>query len=261
MSHGAPTVLLEKNGFPSALKSFADSIPRPVAVVVLSAHWLTRGTGEITSTPVNKTMHDFGGGFPRELHEMTYSAPGEPGLAGDLLAALGSAGIKAALNVSRGLDHGAWIPLKIMYPDENIPVVQISMPYPAAPDRIFNMGNALAQFREGGVMLIGSGNMTHNLSELEWGNEKAEPSKEVLEFDATVVRAVESGNFGKLFDYGKSLPNMARMHPTDEHFLPLFFTLGCGAKGDVMRTIYDGVQYGTLSMRCFYLSAADDAPV
>ena len=254
LSHGAPSVILDKGGFFGALGSFARNIPRPSAVAVLSAHWLTRGAAEISSVEKNDVIHDFGG-FPRELYETTYPAPGHPELAGALLSALEKGGIKASLNQSRGLDHGAWVPLKIMYPEADVPVVEISIPFAAAPELIFKMGKLLGPFREGGVMLIGSGGMTHNLSALAWGNKDARPSRDVLEFEAEVMRGVESGDNAVLFDYEKTLRNAAAMHPTNEHFLPLFFTMGGRTSADSLRTIYDGVEYGALSMRSFALSA------
>lgn len=250
LSHGAPTAVLTKDGFSESLESFPLSFKRPNAIAVVSAHWLTRETIEISSSETNETIHDFGG-FPRELYEMTYPAPGAPEIAGKMAEALNGAGLKTKLNPRRGLDHGAWIPLKIMYPNADVPVFQISLPYPSAAEPVYKMGKTLASFREQGVMLVGSGSMTHNLSTLKWGDENAKPERDAVDFDSDVMARVASGDIAWTEHYDKLLKNFHAMHPTDEHFLPIFFAMGCRRDGDELKNIYDGIHYGTMSLRCF----------
>ncbi len=250
VSHGAPTVALEEDGYHRSLREFAKKTGIPRAVVVLSSHWLTDGAFEVTAVPVNPTIHDFSG-FPKELYDIEYAAPGDQALAreiGDLLAAKKR---KVLLNHARGLDHGAWVPLMIMYPDHRVPVVQISLPLPATPELLFAAGEALKPLRARGVLMLGSGSMTHNLALLSWRRKEGPPFPEAAAFDRWVAEKVKNRDAAELFEFHSLAPNASHMHPTDEHFLPLFFTLGCAGDEDRLETLYDGFHYGGLAMRSF----------
>lgn len=255
VSHGAPSTVLDRDSYYDALAAFAKKNP-PSAIMVLSAHWLTGAAVEITAIAGNNgTIHDFSG-FPEELYRMTYPAPGSEPLARTAADLLAAKKIPVALNHARGLDHGAWVPLMIMYPEPNVPVVQVSIPRPSTPEMLFAMGEALRPLRARGVLLIGSGGMTHNLSLLAWGTKDAEPLKEAAAFDAWVAAKVQNRDAAELFEYLPLAPHAAAMHPTPEHFLPLFFTLGCARGDDRLETVYGGFHHAALSMRSFAFTAA-----
>ncbi|MBI5178570.1 MAG: dioxygenase [Nitrospinae bacterium] len=250
ISHGAPTVLLEKDGFHEGLKRFAAGIPKPAAIVVLSAHLPASGRIGITSCAANHVIYDFGG-FAKELFAMEYSAPGYPALAERIAGILSNAGVDAALDEKRGLDHGAWVPLKILYPSADVPVVQVSMPYPAKPETVMEMGKALALLRGENILLIGSGSMTHNLGALNWRGKNAPPEPAYASFEQWVMEKVAARDVDALSRFMADAPNAPLAHPEADHFLPLFFALGCANENDSLEIIFRGWQYGTLSMTTF----------
>ncbi len=255
ISHGAPTAAWERDPYFDSLTAFGKKRP-PSAVIVVSAHWLTGGTVEVTAIAGNNaTIHDFSG-FPDELYRMTYPAPGSESLARAAAELLAEKKIPVALNHVRGLDHGAWVPLTIMYPERNVPVVQVSMPWPSTPETLFTMGEAMRPLRARGVLLAASGGMTHNLSLLAWEAKEAAPLKEAAAFDAWVAAKVKNRDTAELFEYLPLAPHAAAMHPTAEHFMPLFFTLGCARDDDRLETVFEGFRYAALSMRSFAFTAA-----
>jgi len=256
ISHGAPSELLEKNGFHAALQKFARSFSKPSAIVVVSAHWLTKGPIGVTHSAINSTIHDFSG-FPRELYEIDYPAPGNPRLAARVIDLLTSAGLKAVADAKRGLDHGAWVPLKIMYSEADIPVIQVSLPFPEKGESVFNMGKALAPLRSENILLIGSGSMTHNLRDLDWGGKSSGAAKPYAEFDEWVMERISSGAMAELFSYETAAPNLELAHPMTDHFLPIFFAAGCRVDGDALETLFREFQYKTLSMTSFAFRAPD----
>lgn len=255
VSHGAPTAVLERNGFYASLAAFGKK-HRPSAIITVSAHWLTEGATEVTAIAGNNTaIHDFSG-FPDELYRMEYPAPGNVPLARTVAGLLAAKKMNVALNHARGLDHGAWTPLAVMYPEHNVPVVQVSIPWPSTPEVLFTMGEALGRLRAGGALLIGSGGMTHNLSMLARGTKDAAPLKEAAEFDAWAAAKVQDRDAAELFEYLSLAPHAAAMHPTAEHFLPLFFTLGCARDDDRLETVFEGFHHAALSMRSFAFTSA-----
>lgn len=255
VSHGAPAVLLERDGFTASLAAFGKKC-RPSAIVIVSAHWLTEGAVEVTAVAGNNSIiHDFSG-FPKALYGMEYPAPGSGRLARAAAELLTAKMANVALNHARGLDHGVWAPLTIMYPEANTPVVQISIPWPATPDMLYTMGEALRPLRARGVLLIGSGGMTHNLS-LPVSAKEAPPLKEAMAFDAWVAAKVRDRDAAELFEYLSLAPHAAAMHPTADHFLPFFFTLGCAHGGDRLETVFEGFHHAALSMRSFAFIAAE----
>lgn len=257
VSHGAPTEALERGVYYDSLAAFAKKNP-PNAIMVLSAHWLTGDAVEITAIAgTNGTLHDFSG-FPEELYRMQYPAPGSESLARTAAGLMAAKNIKVALNHARGLDHGAWVPLTIMWPASDVPVAQISIPWPSTPEMLFAMGEALRPLRAHGVLLVGSGGVTHNLSLLALGTKDAAPLKEAAVFDAWVAAKVQNRDAAKLFEFLPLAPHAAAMHPTAEHFLPLFFTLGCARDDDRLETVYEGFRLAALSMRSFAFTVARD---
>ncbi|MEL7935754.1 class III extradiol ring-cleavage dioxygenase [Pseudomonas delhiensis] len=244
ISHGSPMLALEPGASAAPLKRLADELPRPKAILVVSAHWETPDL-RITASPRPETWHDFYG-FPRALYEVQYPAPGAPELARRVVELLASRQIPASLDAERPLDHGAWVPLSLMYPAADIPVLQLSLPSRLGPRLQDHVGKALRQLREEGFLLIGSGSITHNLGELDWhaGPDVVEPWAQA--FRDWIVEKLASDDEAALFDYRQQAPSAARNHPSDEHLLPLYFARGAG--GPTMRVEHAGFTLGALGM-------------
>ncbi len=243
ISHGSPMLALEPGASGPALAQLAAALPRPRAVLVVSAHWESSGL-KVGSAAQPSTWHDFGG-FPAELYAVQYPAPGEPQLAQQVRQLLIDAELPTELDEQRPRDHGAWVPLMLMYPDADIPVVQLSLPSHAGPALQVRVGQALRSLREQGVLLVGSGSITHNLGELNW---RAGP--EVItpwagEFRDWMVERLRQDDRAALLDYRRQAPHAVRNHPSDEHLLPLFFALGAG---EHFSLVHSGFTYGALGM-------------
>lgn len=243
ISHGAPMLALEPGASGPALAGLAAALPRPRAVLVVSAHWESHGL-LVGSAPQPRTWHDFGG-FPAALYAVQYPAPGAPQLAQQVRQLLADAGLPAELDEQRPRDHGAWVPLMLMYPAADIPVVQLSLPSHASPAQQVRIGQALRALREQDVLLVGSGSITHNLGELDWraGPEAITPW--AGEFRDWMVARLQQDDRPALLDYRRQAPHAVRNHPTDEHLLPLFFALGAGERFDL---VHSGFTYGALGM-------------
>lgn len=253
ISHGSPTVALLEDPYTEALARSAAAFSRPASIIVMSAHWTTAGPIQITSSEHPETIHDFGG-FPDALYEMKYPCAGAPALAKKIESMLREKRIEASTSAERGLDHGAWIPLRIMYPEADIPVVQVSLPFLELPRRIMQLGNILAPLRDEGVLLIGSGGAVHNLRRLRWDQKNAAPELWAVEFDRWVHEKLRGAKIEDLLSFDVLAPHAKEAHPTTEHFLPLFFTAGSSLSGDQVRSLYNGFHYGSLSMFSFALS-------
>ncbi|MDD0841625.1 DODA-type extradiol aromatic ring-opening family dioxygenase [Pseudomonas sp. Gutcm_11s] len=243
ISHGSPMLALEPGASGPALARLAAQLPRPRAILVVSAHWESPEL-RIGSSPQPATWHDFGG-FPAPLYAVQYPAPGAPQLALEVQRLLGAAGLSSSLDPQRPLDHGAWVPLSLMYPQADVPVLQLSLPSHAGPELQIRVGQALAELREQGVLLLGSGSITHNLGELDWraGPEAITPW--AAEFRDWMVEKLRAADRPALLDYRKQAPHARRSHPSDEHLLPLYFTLGAG---DEFHIEHSGFTYGALGM-------------
>ena len=257
IGHGNPMNALLKNPYTKAWSTLGQNIPRPRAVLAISAHWFAPGTG-ITVTTSPRTIHDFGG-FPAELYQVKYPAPGDPELARRVQELL--APTPVALDESWGLDHGSWAVLCHVYPQADVPVVQVALPLGYGPAQVLAMGRALRSLRAKGVLVIGSGSMTHNLREF-FGGER-EPSPYVVEFSRWVESAVVRGDQAALLDYRRQAPHAQRAHPSEDHFLPIFFALGATGWGDEEAVQADylsrEVMYGILAMDSFALASAQPA--
>ena len=264
VSHGAPLFAIEPGSTGPALTRWGQGLQLLEGglrgVVILSPHWMARGPA-VMSSPAPETWHDFGG-FPSELYKLQYPAPGQPALAVDVQALLVKAGMCTQRDDARPFDHGAWVPLMHLFPKADVPVVQIALPADYGPEQVYAMGQALRSLRAQGVLVVGSGSMTHNLSEFFGGARAAAPY--VTEFSRWVEAAIERGDKAALFDYRKQAPHAQRAHPSEDHFLPLFFALGAAGWGDTVEAgrgvpvkasyLSREVMYGILAMDSFALA-------
>ena len=245
LSHGSPMHALEPGAVRSVWEKLARDLPRPKALLIASAHWET-DIPELTASRKPETIHDFHG-FPQPLYEIRYPAPGAPEVATRALQLLEKNRFKAALDPSRGLDHGAWSPLLHMYPAAGVPVVQVSVQTELGPKHHLALGGALAPLARDGILVIGSGHLTHNLSERRDGP----PAAYVREFQDWVKEKIEQRDFDALADYRALTPHGARAHPTEEHFLPLFVALGAAGADYRAERLYDGIETGSLAMDAY----------
>ncbi len=243
-------IALEDDPWGRALRAFAAKLPRPRAVVVVSGHFEAPGPVRVTASPAPETIHDFGG-FPAELYEIRYPARGDPGLAALTVRLLDESGFQAKLDSERGLDHGAWVPLRSLYPDADVPVVEISQPLRRQPEDALRMGAALSRLRDQGVLLLGTGGIVHNLREVDFEDRADRVAGWAREFDAWVAERLEAMDSAGIASYRTAAPHAERAVPTPEHFDPIFVVLGSSIAGERVTTIHEGFRYGTLSMRSF----------
>jgi 4,5-DOPA dioxygenase extradiol len=243
ISHGSPMLALQPGASGPALARLAAELPRPRAIVVVSAHWETSQL-RVGNAARPGTWHDFHG-FPEDLYTLDYPARGEPVLASEVLELLGHADLDATLDPNRPMDHGAWVPLRLMYPQADIPVIQVSLPSQQGPALQSRVGRALSILREQNVLLIGSGSITHNLTELDWqaGPERVEPWAQA--FRDWMVSSLADGDEKILHDYRQQAPYAVRNHPSEEHLLPLFFACAAGGRCNVE---HSGFSLGALGM-------------
>lgn len=247
VSHGAPTYALEPGVAGAQLRALTGALGKPRAIVIVSPHWMTSGVKVTTSTRP-ETIHDFGG-FSPELYEIQYPAPGAPEVAARAAQLLKSAGMTVRLDDDRGLDHGAWVPLMHMYPDADVPVVQVSIPFDADERQAFALGRALAPLADDGVLIIGSGSLTHNLYEFRMGD--VQGADYVHEFSAWMLNAVGEGNTSGLMDALNLAPHAKRAHPTTDHYLPLLVALGAAAHPTPTTVLDGGIRHGVLAMESY----------
>ncbi|HSP94676.1 MAG TPA: 4,5-DOPA dioxygenase extradiol [Thermoanaerobaculia bacterium] len=242
--HGNPMHAVLENPSTVGWRRIGDDTPRPRAVLSISAHWFVPGTG-VTISTAPRTIHDFGG-FPRELYQVQYPAPGDRELARrvkDLLAPL-----PVTLDDSWGLDHGTWSVLRHVYPHADVPVVQLSIDESQPPSFHFEIGRKLAALREEGVLVVGSGNLVHNLHAYAWGRHVPEPYDWAVRFENEVKGLLLSGDHKPLVDY-ETLGREALLSiPTPDHYLPLLYVIGARRRDDVVTFPVEGVDGGSISM-------------
>ncbi len=250
LSHGAPP-LADDATWTSELKSWSADLPRPASILVVSAHWESAPL-TLSATETVPLTYDFWG-FPQRFYDVTYQAPGAPELARDVRGLLSKPGSEVHQDPRRGLDHGAYVPLVEMFPEADVPVLQVSMPT-LDPRRLFEMGRSLAPLRDQGVLIIGSGFTTHNLSEANFGDTTGQAPGWGQEFDAWAKEAVESGDVDAVLDFEHRAPAARRAHPRTEHFAPLFVSLGATADtwSDAHSAV-DGFWYG-MAKRSFEIN-------
>ncbi len=242
VGHGSPMSALEQNRFTETLAGLAERLPRPQAVCVVSAHWVTRGC-EVLAVPKPRTIHDFYG-FPAPLYQVEYPAPGAPAEAQRVAREL-----EIRPDETWGFDHGAWSVLRHLYPQAEVPVFQVSLDQGRSLARHLELGGELAGLRDRGVLILGSGNIVHNLRRLE-GDKDARPFPWTLEFDAHVKKAIEARDVAALAapeSWGRPLASLA--HPTLEHYVPLLYCMGSTGQNEAVSYPYEGFEYGSLSMR------------
>jgi 4,5-DOPA dioxygenase extradiol len=248
LSHGAPTLPLESGAVPDFLKQLGQTLPTPKAILVVSAHWETKQP-LVSAATHPRTIHDFSG-FPKELYQMQYPAPGAPKLAARVVELLADAGMPCEVSVVRGLDHGAWTPLILMYPPANIPVTQLSIQPGLSPQYHFQLGQSLQSLRDEGVLILASGNATHNLRELN-PTEQAISPEWVTQFAQWLDDAILAGNTESLLHYRELAPFAVRNHPTDEHLLPMFVAMGAAGNPVEATQLHSSFTYGVLSMAAY----------
>jgi len=251
LSHGSPMHAIQPGAVRAVWEGIARDLPRPKAILIASAHWETNFAA-LTGAAKPETIHDFYG-FPKPLYEIQYPAKGSPELASRAVGLLKQSGLNAIEDPVRGLDHGAWSPLLYMYPKADVPVVQVAVQTPLGPRHHVDLGRALAPLAQEGVLIIGSGHMTHNLRE-RVRDANADPAPYAREFQSWVKEKIEAHDFDSLVNYRELNPHGVRAHPTDEHFLPLFIALGAAGKGYKSERLYAGIESGTLAMDAYRFS-------
>jgi 4,5-DOPA dioxygenase extradiol len=251
ISHGAPTYALEPGLAGAQLNALGRVLPKPKALLVVSPHWMTR-EAEVTGAARPRTIHDFGG-FDPALYDISYPADGHPALAARAAELLRAAGWAASVNPGRGLDHGTWVPLLHLYPNHDVPVIQASMPSRLDALSAFQYGRALAQLGNEGVLVVGSGSLTHNLFEFRQGSETQ--AGYAGAFTAWIREAVQAGNEDGLIAALENAPHAARAHPTTEHFLPLLIALGAAPSALPATVVPGGIVHGVLSMESYVFGA------
>ena len=242
ISHGSPMLAINPEQVGPALNRLGLNLPQPQAIVVMSAHWESNAL-EVNTGVRPETWHDFRG-FPPELYEIRYSAAGHPELAEEILHLFAEASIPAHANSTRPRDHGVWMPLLHMYPEANIPVIEISLPMNVSAKEIYNIGQTLAVLREKQILLIGSGSITHNLRELSWHGESSHVPEWASTFRNYVVNKLSHLDFEAVLDW-QTIPYVERNHPTLEHFAPLFFAMGLGHRFSI---VHSSFSMGSLGM-------------
>jgi 4,5-DOPA dioxygenase extradiol len=247
VSHGAPTFALEPGLLGPKLSELGKQLPDLAAIAVVSAHWQSNGI-RVMHTAFPETLHDFGG-FPPALYQLRYPAPGAPRIAADTAVLLQKDGFGVSLDDRRGFDHGAWVPLLYLLPSAQVPVFQISMPVDLDAAGAVRLGRALSPLRGRGVLIMGSGSLTHNLREIGLSDPRA--ASDAAEFTAWVRAQVETRDLKSLEEYRRRAPHAARAHPTEEHFLPLLVALGATGESDAVTVLDGGMTYGVLSMESY----------
>jgi len=250
ISHGPPTLFLDPAPVRDFLAKLGETLGRPDAITCVSAHWNTE-TPAISTAENPETIYDFYN-FPPALYEATYPAPGAPDVAKRASDLLCEGGITADLDPDRGLDHGTWSPLKLMYPDADIPVTQLSMQWPQSPGHHLAIGRALRPLRDEGVLVLASGNVTHNLGDAigayRAGQADDPPPDWARDFAAWLAESIESGAVDDLLDYRKRAPGATHANPEDDHLMPLYVALGAGDESGKGRRIHQSYLFRSLSM-------------
>ena len=250
VSHGSPMTVVETTPATVFMRGLAGGLPeRPKAILAVSAHWETP-VPAVNAVEVNGTIHDFYG-FPRELYRITYPAPGSVELTERVSDLLCAAGLQSAVDQRRGLDHGAWAPLVLAYPEHDIPVVELSVQSRLGPAHHLQLGRALAALRSEGVLVLASGSFTHDLRRFHGGPVDLPEAPDVTAFAAWMDAALRDGRTCDLLTYRRQAPYAADQHPTEEHLLPLFVALGAAGEGAKAERIHASTEYGILRMDAY----------
>lgn len=245
ISHGSPMNGIEQTPSSEAWAKLGRKYPHPRAVLLASAHWET-SLPTLSGNAKPETIHDFGG-FPDALFQVRYPAPGAPELAAEAVALLKSSGITAGINGCRGLDHGAWVPLKWMYPDADVPVAEISLQPEMGAARHVELGRALAPLADKDILIIGSGHATHNLRDWMANPQRREPLRYAQVFADWLHERLTARDTESLIAYRERGPDAARAHPTEEHFLPLLVAWGAAGENARAERVFTGFDGGALA--------------
>ncbi|HWA62038.1 MAG TPA: 4,5-DOPA dioxygenase extradiol [Caulobacteraceae bacterium] len=252
--HGSPMVAIETNAISEGWRAIAAGLPRPKAILCVSAHWETRVTA-VTAMERPRTIHDFGASFPKALFDKQYPAPGDPALARRVAELL--APTPVALDDRQwGFDHGTWSVLVHAFPNADVPVVQLGMDVALTPAQRFDIGKRLAPLRREGVLIIGSGNIVHNLPAMDWGNRNCAPYDWSARFLGEMREAILKDEPQRVIDFERLGDDARRAAPTPEHFWPLLYVLGARLPGDKPRLVNDLIEHGSLGMTSLVLEAA-----
>lgn len=243
ISHGSPMLALDAGAVGIALQRVASNLPKPQAIVVMSAHWQSQQL-EVSTGHLPETWHDFRG-FPKALYQIRYPAAGAPDIAEYIIERLNLAQLDARPNAIRPRDHGVWMPLLHMYPAADVPVIQISIPLSYTEGQLAYIGQALSILRQEQILLIGSGSITHNLAELSWQQSHAATPNWASEFRNWIVYQLSNDDHEAVFGWKSDAPYALQNHPTDEHLSPLFFAMGAGKRFSV---IHSSFAHGALGM-------------
>ena len=249
LSHGSPTMPLEKSAANDFLRGLGRQLGRPEAILMVSAHWDTERPA-VSGAQRPETIHDFYG-FPPELYRLRYPAPGAPQLARRVEKLLAGQGYEVDIDPGRGLDHGAWTPLILGYPDADVPVAQFSIQSHLGPAHHLEIGEALRPLRDEGVLIIGSGGATHNLRELSRQRGNPVPQQWTAEFNDWLAGALLARRTDDLVNYRARAPQAVRNHPTDEHLIPLYVALGAGDPGGATTRLHSSIESGVISMDAY----------
>jgi len=241
LGHGSPENAIADNAYTRRLATLARELPRPKAILMVSAHYMTEGSA-VTSAEHPRTIHDFYG-FPEELYEVQYPAPGSPQLASAVAGLVGG-----SLDPRWGFDHGAWSPMRHIWPDADIPTVELSIDLSMPARTHYEIGGKLSELPDQGVLVVGSGNIVHNLGAIDW-NRPHGGYQWCEEFDAAVAQHLDARNDASLVDYA-ALPGGRQSVPTPDHYLPLLYAVAAAGKEAAATTVYEGLEMGSLSMRC-----------
>jgi 4,5-DOPA dioxygenase extradiol len=258
VSHGAPTAALDHGPYAAALRGFGEQLTgadRPAAIAVVSAHWQVRGPVGVTGAPRPETIHDFSG-FPAPLYQLRYDVPGDPRLAARIAAQLSGAGVPALVSPTRGLDHGAWVPLLLALPDASIPVVQVALPA-VPPQALLGFGEALRPLRDLGVLLVASGGLVHNLGAIDFALPHGPAAGWATDFDRWAWERAALQEREALLRWQQLAPHPALAHPHSDHFDPLLVAVGAAWPGERAEPIYQAIAYGSLSLRTFAYRRAE----
>lgn len=246
LGHGSPMNAIAHNSFTQTLESLGRELAPPKSILVVSAHWMTQSSTWVTGMQGPRTIHDFFG-FPQALFDVQYPAPGSHELAQAVSDNIQEPAIGIDMN-SWGLDHGTWSVLRHVYPHANVPVVQLSLDMTRPPEFHFALGAKLKFLREQGVLIVGSGNMVHNLRQVRWEPD-AQPFDWALEHDAWLKTQIEKGDYRALVDSALATKAAQLSVPTMDHYLPLLYVLGAAQPGEALTFDVEGIQNGSISMR------------
>ncbi len=254
--HGSPTFALQPGAAGAAIVAAARALPVPRAIVIVSAHWDTAiPTVGLAARP--ETIHDFSG-FPEELYALRYPASGCPEAAQEVVAAITAAGLPVQTDAQRGLDHGAWVPLRMMFPDADVPVIPLSIQSRAGTQQAYRLGQALAPLATNGLFVISSGNLTHNLTDYMTASRNGGQTPEyVRRFSAWMAERLAQNDLPALLDYRRQAPDAVQAHPTDEHLLPLYVTMGAAGPNAQAKRFHAGIDHYVISMDAYAFSAAN----